>query len=79
MTNHEPMIHLPKEKNEEINFQMWTNQKTVDGLNALIHWLQGHEKKGEGHIPGYFDLVMHYKSMGLAIAAKVANEKKDAS
>ncbi len=77
MTNHESIIHLP-EKYEATNFQMWTNQKTVDGLNALIHWLKGYEARGDDHIPGHADLIMHYKSLGLAIAAKIANEEKDA-
>jgi hypothetical protein len=76
MTDHEPMIHLPKEKSGEIEFRMWTDQQTVDGLNALIHWLKGYERKGEGRVPGHFDLIMHYRSIRLAIlSAKVALEQ----
>lgn len=42
-------------------------QSEMDGLNALIHWLQGFEAAGHGRIPGHHDLVMHYRALRDAV------------
>lgn len=78
MTDHEPTIHFPKGI-DQISFQMFTDQTTIDGLNALIHWLQGYAyaKKGEGRIPGHFDLIMHYRQVVSGIAKAINDEKKE--
>ena len=69
MTDHEPTIHCPPNSKPHLEAdihleKLWVTQSTLDGLNALVHWLQGFEAGGNhGRVPGHFDLVMHLRSM----------------
>lgn len=51
--------------NEEIIIteEMRVDVRTMQGINALIHWLKGFEAGGNGVVPGHFELVMHYRTL----------------
>lgn len=51
--------------NEEIIIteEMRVDVHTMQGMNALIHWLKGFESNGNGVVPGHFELVMHYRTL----------------
>ncbi len=46
-----------------ITEEMHVGADTMQGMNALIHWLKGFEAGGNGVVPGHFELVMHYRSL----------------
>ena len=62
MTNvREPTIHFTDRI--VISHSLW--KQYADGLNALIHWLDGYEaaRPGSKAVPGHFELVMHYREL----------------
>lgn len=68
MPDHEPTIHCPesisKYDENSVNYtNLKVTQSTLDGLNALIHYLGGFENGKSGRIPGHFELVMHYRAL----------------
>lgn len=67
MSDHEPMIHCPPTNephtgNYVIFEKLQVGQSTLDGLAALIHWIDGFQDAGKGRVPGGFELVMFYRS-----------------
>jgi len=74
MTSHENIIRLPPNK-RSTTINILIDQGALDGLNALIHWLDGFQE-GKGRIPGAHDLVMHYRNLGQGVAKLKAEDKK---
>jgi len=73
MNSHEPNLHL---KEEFVTIEISVRQGDLDGLNALIHYLEGIEKHaGVGRIPGLFELVIHYRGLLAAIKYHYDNQK----
>ena len=71
MSDHEPTIsNLPNDWAVTIVM----HQSTIDGLVALINWLDGFEEGGHKRVPGHFELVMHFRSLVRAIREKQYNE-----
>lgn len=42
-------------------------QGTINGLYALLNWLDGFESAGKGNIPGHLELTTHFRSLKYAI------------
>ena len=69
MSDHEQVAHCPPTNepysgNYVVIDKFQVGQNTLDGLNALIHWIKGFEAGGNhGRIPGGFELVMHYRNL----------------
>lgn len=54
------------------NFRV--TQTDMDGLNRLIHWLEGFTAAKSGTIPGYHELVMFYRSIAQDIYQQRSNQ-----
>lgn len=53
---------------QALRCEVLVTQDNVNGLSALIHWLEGFEAAGKGRPPGQFELVMHYRALQDAVA-----------
>ena len=51
--------------------EFWIDQQYIDGIVALMHWLNGFEAGGHGQIPGHFELVMMWRILRDAIREQV--------
>ena len=74
----ERRIVLPDEKFGRYEVSM--GQDYLDGLHALILWLQGFEAgRGQGVIPGMWELIVFYRSLSPlpAIATVTAIEVEE--
>lgn len=73
MSDYEPTVsNLPAGSALEINIPVW--QSSIDGLAALISWLDGFEAAGHKRIPGHFELVMHFRQVVQAVRVKQDKE-----
>lgn len=53
----EPSVKVP----------VWITQSSLDGLQALIQYCNGVEASGKGRVPGSFELLMFYRTLGSCI------------
>jgi hypothetical protein len=64
-------IHLPPStepsREPSITVPVWITQSNLDGLHALMQWLDGFIDAKGGTIPGHFELVMHFRQIRSAI------------
>lgn len=67
MPDYESTVHNLPNGGDALIIELGIWQSTVDGLCALIHWLNGFEAAGKGRVPGHFELVMHFRSLTNAI------------
>lgn len=68
MSSFEPTIHCPPSEDPHhepsvVLDKVWIPQSHLDGLNALLHFLDGMERGGQGRVPGKFELVMHLRGL----------------
>jgi len=56
---------------------VWITQSNLDGLQALIHVVEGMNRDGKGQLSGSFELVMFYRNLVNCIreAERVAVEE----
>ena len=74
MSDFEPLIVLD---DREATHKVTLFRDHLVGMHALIHWLEGFEKSGQGRVPGKFELVMHYRSLRRAVEPEPQKENKD--
>lgn len=75
MTINDKPIHLAeleickREPHSEpsVNVPVWITQSSLDGLQALIQFCNGAEHSGGGRVPGSFELIMFYRTLGSCI------------
>lgn len=66
MGDGEAIIHLKKPRDTTVS--VWLPQDHLDGLNHLLHFVEALQKHGgQGRVPGYFELVMHYRMLRSAV------------
>lgn len=58
-------IHLPE---RSVTCPVWITQENLDGLQALIKFLEGYEAAGKGTVSGSFELTMFYRQLRDAIS-----------
>lgn len=46
---------------------VWITETDLQGLTALVHWLDGFESAKPGQIPGAHELVMFVRRMNSAV------------
>jgi len=74
MMSNEPVIHL--KPGEKFLCDVSTTQEDLDGLNSLIHWLDGYTANSGTAVPGHYELSMLYRSLRMAHNAKHAKPVK---
>ena len=50
-----------------VEVPVWITQSSLDGMQALIQFINGLEAAGKGQVPGGFDLIMFYRQLDSAI------------
>lgn len=60
MLFHEPMIHL---REKRLRCNVTVSQDDLDGVYALITWLDGYVANGSTAVPGHYELLMLYRSL----------------
>ena len=65
MTDEPIRLPLSKEQYQRpsINVNIWIPQDHLDGIHALMQWLDGYESAKSGNIPGHFELIMHFREL----------------
>ena len=73
-------IHLPPStvphQEPSVTCPVWITQSNLDGLQALIKWLEGFESAGKGRVPGSFELISFYRTLCSSIQAHYKPEKQ---
>lgn len=65
-------------QDDSVTVPVWITQSNLDGLQALIQFIAGVEGRGEGRVPGSFELTMFYRQLGSAIS-KANDEARKAA
>ena len=47
--------------------EFWVDQSHINGLLALMNWLDGYEAAGKGNISGHHELIMHWRILRSSI------------
>jgi hypothetical protein len=72
-------IHLPPSQDPHsepsIHVEVWLPQSNLDGLHALLQWLDGYESAKSGKIPGHFELISHFRQLKSSIYALKDKDK----
>jgi len=67
MLFHEPLIHL---KGDKLRCNIVVDQDELDGIYALLGWLEGYSANGGEGIPGQYELLMVYRRLRAAHIAQ---------
>ena len=65
-------IRLPKHpdpyQEPQCTIPIWITQSNVDGMQALIQWIDGFQRAGhQGNVPGGHELIMFYRTIASAV------------
>ena len=73
MLMHEPLIHLAAEK---LECKLVVSQEELDGIYALLTWLDGYTSAGSEGVPGHYELLMVYRRLRHSAAQQPKAFKK---
>jgi hypothetical protein len=48
---------------DSVTVPVWITQSSLDGLQALIRFIEGFERAGNGQVSGGHELVMFYRTL----------------
>jgi len=68
MMSNEAIIHL--KEYEDFMCAVRLYQEDLDGLNSLIHWLDGYSSGSDKAVPGHYELSVVYRKLRAAHNAK---------
>jgi len=67
----EPMARFPRSDQPftepMARLQIILPETQYHGLHSLIEWISGFQAAGKGDVPGYFELVMHFRELNHAL------------
>lgn len=69
-------IKEPHTEAHEVLVDFVVTQSDMDGLNRLIHWLEGFSAAKGGTIPGAHELTMHYRCIAQNIYQQRDKERE---